>query len=140
MKLKVCSKCKERKELKNFSKNKTKQDNLQASCKACHSVYLKNHYLKNKNYYKEKAKISNVLYKEQIQSYVRNLKENNPCSDCRKYFPYYVMDFDHLRDKKFSIAFACARVFSIKRIKQELNKCQLVCSNCHRKRSFRRGY
>lgn len=47
------------------------------------------------------------------------------------------MDFDHREDKKFSIsqkAYFGAR----KQVLDEIKKCDVVCSNCHRERTYQR--
>lgn len=64
---------------------------------------------------------------------------DNPCLDCGKSYPYYVMDFDHVRDvKKFDLSVAARHCKSLKSIDIEIVKCNLVCSNCHRARTFSR--
>lgn len=63
-------------------------------------------------------------------------KASTPCFDCGKVYPHYVMDFDHLRDKKFDISKLASRNVSFETIKSEIEKCDLVCSNCHRIRTY----
>lgn len=59
-----------------------------------------------------------------------------PCTDCKNNFPYYVMDFDHVRgEKSFNISIAAGK-YSLARIKEEIEKCDVVCANCHRERTF----
>ena len=60
-----------------------------------------------------------------------------PCTDCGVCYPPYVMDFDHLRDKRRLIS--RLRGVSTKLLLSEVAKCELVCSNCHRIRTFKRG-
>lgn len=49
------------------------------------------------------------------------------------------MDFDHVRGiKKYNIAHMVKLAYSIEAIKKELEKCELVCSNCHRIRTRNR--
>ena len=65
--------------------------------------------------------------------------KNKPCMDCNNMFPPCVMDFDHVRDKKSFIVSAgtdCA--YSLIKIQKEIDKCDLVCSNCHRIRTDNR--
>jgi hypothetical protein len=62
-------------------------------------------------------------------------KKNKPCSDCNKVYPYYVMDFDHKGNKLYNIAKDYTRI-SIEKLYKEIAKCDVVCSNCHRKRSY----
>lgn len=60
-----------------------------------------------------------------------------PCADCGIQYPHYVMDFDH-RDptkKLFNISGgALRRKPSL--ILAEIAKCDIVCANCHRERSW----
>jgi hypothetical protein len=73
-----------------------------------------------------------------IRAFVRNLKAGRPCKDCENIYPYFVMDFDHREGKLFSVSQMVARKLSLKRILEEIAKCDLVCANCHRLRSFSR--
>lgn len=65
-----------------------------------------------------------------------NKIKNIPCKDCGKIYPYYVMDFDH-RDKndKINDISKMARS-SLNNLMKEIAKCDIVCANCHRIRTF----
>lgn len=68
---------------------------------------------------------------------VTELKETTPCKDCGGLFPACVMDFDHIRgEKKYNVGMMVAHGHAWESILEEINKCELVCSNCHRIRSF----
>jgi len=58
--------------------------------------------------------------------------------DCGRTFPAFVMDFDHRDGKQFEIGTGQARGYGIKTLVAEIAKCDLVCSNCHRIRTFAR--
>ena len=50
-----------------------------------------------------------------------------------------VLDFDHLRDKEFNVAYGLHyRAWSKVLAEMEMEKCEVVCSNCHRRRTARR--
>jgi hypothetical protein len=49
-----------------------------------------------------------------------------------------VLEFDHLRDKEFSIG-SGIRDRPWKNVLAEMEKCEVVCANCHRRRTNRRG-
>jgi hypothetical protein len=126
----TCFRCHELLDESNFHKRK---NGHQSMCKECRKSYIKTHYESNKEKYKKnikEAKLNNAQF-------IRDLKSTTPCKDCGKVFPYYVMDFDHLTDKKFNIA-RSVRVKGINQIKEEISKCDIVCSNCHRVRTFSR--
>lgn len=73
---------------------------------------------------------------EKKREFVREQK-SRPCTDCGVQYPYYVMHFDHLGDKAFSIR--DGRSGSYEKLKQEMAKCEVVCANCHAERTFQRA-
>lgn len=130
---KICSKCREDKPLSEYTKNKRKKDGLNHSCKICHRKYVNEHYRKNKKYYKDKAKKQN----KKVYKLIKELKENTPCADCGRQYPFYVMDFDHLKDKLFNVSWL-AKTGQSKKLREEMRKCEIVCANCHRERTWNR--
>ena len=62
-----------------------------------------------------------------------------PCVDCRRRFPACAMDFDHrdATEKRAGVTRMVGRA-GIKKILAEAAKCDIVCANCHRARTFRR--
>lgn len=68
--------------------------------------------------------------------YIKELKEKTPCTDCGKNYPHYVMQFDHLRDKKFHIGSNTHR--NVSDFLLEIEKCEIVCANCHAERTHKR--
>jgi len=71
---------------------------------------------------------------------VKDMKESSPCLDCGEYFPYYVMDYDHVRGEKLTNVARLARGKAGKqKLLDEIGKCELVCSNCHRSRTHNRS-
>lgn len=72
-----------------------------------------------------------------MKARIRELKAR-PCTDCGVSYPWYVMEFDHLRDKEMDISKMMRRRMAWDKIEAELAKCELVCANCHRERSYLR--
>jgi hypothetical protein len=95
----------------------------------------KRYYLKNKSLYITK----NINRRKGLAKFVLELKQK-PCYDCGVQYPHYVMDFDHTgkKEKLDSIARLARNGFSQKKILEEIEKCDLVCSNCHRERTHKR--
>ena len=63
-----------------------------------------------------------------------------PCFDCGGRFEPYQMDFDH-RDpstKLFNLTAGRAMLMSTEKLRAEAAKCDVVCANCHRRRTARR--
>lgn len=73
----------------------------------------------------------------QWQSYLDSLKANTPCKDCEISYPHYMMEFDHVRGEK--LGRVSGMKSSKKKMLEELAKCEIVCANCHRRRTFERG-
>lgn len=58
--------------------------------------------------------------------------KNKPCLDCGKSFSIVSMQFDHVRgEKKFRLAEATAKLKSLEVVQEEIDKCEVVCANCH---------
>jgi hypothetical protein len=79
--------------------------------------------------------------RQRMKDHVRKQKDR-PCADCKKRYPYYVMDFDHRpnEEKSFEIGDRLAtRVTSTyDALDAEIAKCDVVCANCHRIRTHQR--
>lgn len=71
--------------------------------------------------------------KKQQQRY-KELKESLPCYRCGNFFPSFVTDFHHRdpAEKKFKVSKALCNTMSWSKILEEVEKCDLLCSNCHR--------
>lgn len=113
----------------NFSPNKSKKDGLQTSCKLCRQTEQKERYKTRKEYHKNR----NRIIKNNLKEKFRKIKQV-PCKDCGRSYPYYVMDFDHLGNKEFMISKFLS--ISWERVLEEIKKCDIVCANCHRERTF----
>ena len=85
-------------------------------------------------YKNKEAQKKDVKSKRLMVSKIKDV----PCSDCGGKFPSYCMDFDHRnpKEKKYVIAWMPPR-HGKKRILEEIAKCDIVCSNCHRIRTHK---
>jgi hypothetical protein len=72
---------------------------------------------------------------------VKEYKKDKPCRDCGGLYAHYVMDFDHIdpKTKLERVSRLANQSISAKRIKEEIAKCNLLCSNCHRIQTNRRS-
>jgi hypothetical protein len=127
--MKKCSKCAMTLDLSNFHYNKGKP---RSRCKMCMREDLREHYQRNKLDYAVRSK--EVRYR--LRQFIKTLKETTPCADCGVFYPSYVMDFDHKFDKRALVS-EMVSMGSMKKLKEEIAKCDIVCSNCHRIRTHR---
>jgi hypothetical protein len=88
---------------------------------------IQNNKPKNIEYQKRKNKTR--------RAYIYKLK-SKPCADCGKSFPSVAMDFDHRfgTKKLFDIGTSMQRNWDV--ILCEIEKCDIVCANCHRIRTW----
>ena len=126
MKQKKCTDCGETKDVCEFN-HKTKTQ-YSSKCKKCNKEYQKQYYVNNKDVVINRNKANRTSLQEWLSSYKQTLK----CSICDETHPA-CLDFHHLKDKEFNIADAIRLRYSIKRVKKEIEKCEVLCANCHRK-------
>ena len=66
-------------------------------------------------------------------------KEKHGCSDCRNKFPHYILEFDHRPEfKKIDNVYRVLRSYGEKAAWAEIKKCDVVCANCHKMRTYQR--
>jgi hypothetical protein len=65
---------------------------------------------------------------------ITNAAKNIPCMDCGVCYPPYVMQFDH-RDPATKHRHV-ALIRGIAALKREIEKCDVVCANCHAERTW----
>ena len=132
--LRWCGRCRTHKPLTEFDP-RTK-GGWQGYCRPCHAEYKQENYRKNRAKFIARA----LAYKAKLQTTLREAKAG-PCADCGKRYPPYVMDFDHRpgETKLFNLGSLTARRWvSLSMLRAEIEKCDLVCANCHRERTHQR--
>lgn len=93
-------------------------------------VYNAQYYAKNK----ERCKANMRRYNKICSDYLEQLR-HAPCTDCKKMYSPWVMQFDH-RDPMTKTR-NISESNSIKSLNEELKKCDLVCANCHAERTYK---
>lgn len=117
--MKTCNVCMEAKSLSMFSMHGQTKDKKQPTCKKCLTIRMKTR---------------RGLAREMVQTYLKA----HPCIDCG-YYDIRALEFDHINDdKEANVADLVARGYSLERVKKEMDKCEVVCANCHRIRTLSR--
>jgi hypothetical protein len=106
-------------------------------CRPCRAAYKQEHYAANKARYIAAAGQQRKAVVEERTLYLVAYLREHPCVDCGEDDPV-VLEFDHLRDKKFAIS-AGLQSRPWQDVLDEIAKCEVVCANCHRRRTARRG-
>lgn len=91
------------------------------------------HYYANKEQYYERNRVKKV----QMKAWITEIK-SIPCMDCNESFPDYCMDLHHRdADDKVDVIGRMILKGSWKKLKEEVEKCDIICAICHRKRHYR---
>lgn len=105
-------------------------------CRPCRSDYKREHYLANRQRYVDQAQVRKRALRLERTTYLIEFFKSHPCADCGENDPV-VLEFDHLADKAFNIG-AALPYRNWQSILDEIAKCDVVCANCHRRRTARR--
>jgi hypothetical protein len=95
-----------------------------------------------RRYYHENKERAFKLQRDRRQAlrkYVIEVKTKASCADCGIDYPHYVLDFDHVRGEKVGNICQLAREGNRKKLLEEIDKCEIVCGNCHRHRTWMRS-
>lgn len=129
--MKRCTACKQYKRLDDFNVWRRSKDGRQDKCRQCCSEY----FAANRD------KIVPQIHarkRQQIPLLIRHVREyllNHPCVDCGERDPV-VLEFDHVRgEKKYNISDMPRGGFALSTLKAEIEKCDVRCANCHRRRT-----
>lgn len=99
-------------------------------------AYARKHYLNNKELYKSRAKISNPKQRLKTKIWLLQYLAENPCVDCGEK-DIEVLEFDHIEVVGQDARRVWSYLGSFKKLKEEVSKCEIRCSNCHTRRTRR---
>ncbi len=134
--LRRCGRCGESKSPDEFAWRRKALGQRHNMCRPCHSVYHHEHYSANKQRYITQARERKRALAIERTEWLLTYFDSHPCADCGESDPV-VLEFDHRRDKQFNIG----AVLPYRRwssVLEEIAKCDVVCANCHRRRTARR--
>ena len=134
--MRKCGRCGAVKPLEAFAWRRKAKGQRHNYCRPCHAEYHREHYLANKAKYVAQAAAHKDELRRARTALLLEYFATHPCVDCGE-SDALVLEFDHLRDKSFEIAAALVDR-SWERILEEIAKCEVVCANCHRRRTVRR--
>ena len=134
---KYCTKCKRVKLHGEFRANTTRAYGLQNWCKLCEDANKAKWYETNSVEAKKRSRDGKAARHKVLIDFIVSYFADHPCIDCGE-TDILVLDFDHVRGKKIaSISAWLSGKHSLDKIKHEIGKCEVRCSNCHRRRTAR---
>jgi hypothetical protein len=132
-----CGTCGESKDAEQFNWRREAKGQRDSMCRACRAAYKQAHDAANRQRYIDNAVRRRKRIGEERMRMILDHLRTHPCVDCGL-SDIEVLEFDHLGDKEFSIARGF-RDRSLSALLDEMAKCEVVCANCHRRRTARRG-
>jgi len=135
--LRRCSTCCELKTLGSFRVKNTKTGNRAVWCDDCRRAYGRQHYRLNRPVYLAKSRKRNARDRARVRELIDHYLRDHPCVDCGR-SDITVLEFDH-RDpssKRLNIG-RIALMGSWPAVLREIEKCDVRCANCHRRRTAR---
>lgn len=132
--IKRCSRCGQDKPLEEFRAQQGKRT-VQSWCRPCKQAYNREWYQRNR-YRHSQAVEQRRRDRAQENRQILAMAKSVPCADCGRQYPPYVMDFDHGDADKVALPSTVVRTWPAERLRTEIRKCDVVCANCHRERTF----
>ncbi len=124
---KRCSRCEVTRPITDFNRSSTGHHPW---CRACFSGYHRGR--------RAIARRRRAALVRRAQEHVRQLLQRQPCTDCGLADPV-VLEFDHVGEKRATVASLVGTGASPDRLDEELQRCEVVCVNCHRRRTAARA-
>jgi hypothetical protein len=134
-----CGRCGHSKPPAEFAWRRKARGQRDNYCRGCRAEYKQEHYAANRARYIAAALRRNQAIARERAAYLVEFFADHRCVDCGESDPL-VLEFDHLRDKSFGISKGL-RDHSWQAVLDEIDKCDVVCANCHRRRTaIRAGF
>jgi len=130
METKVCSACKVNKSLSEYNKYKRSKDGLDYRCKLCqrnsNKSWVENNW--------ERKLAQQTDRRSQLLTQLREFKRTAGCRCCPETEPV-CLELHHLdpNEKEIDPSSMVSQGWSWERMKSEIDKCVVLCSNCHKK-------
>jgi hypothetical protein len=133
--MKTCSRCDVEKLVEDFQWKNRARGIRRSWCRSCAQAYSHQHYLDKAETYKARRRLRGDNGRARVRARITEYLNQHPCVDCGE-TSRAVLEFDH-RDpthKRMAVS-RLVEVAGWRSILQEVEKCDVRCANCHRKRT-----
>lgn len=131
--MKECSRCKTTKDYSGFPRRTKAKDGRAPWCTQCFSEHSRQKYSSSAEERDRKRKNQNKIL-EKTRSYIYEYLAEHPCIICGESDPV-VLEFDHRNPNEKDGNVSELIKFSLKKVQVEINKCDVMCANCHRRKT-----
>jgi hypothetical protein len=103
-------------------------------CRSCFAAYFR----ARGDLHRRQSNAAKIARTQALREHVLDHLRRAPCVDCGERDPI-VLEFDHVGEKAASISELLSDGASMKAVDAEIARCEVVCANCHRRRTAARG-
>ena len=129
----ICKKCGVRKPFSEFHKMRS---GYKTKCRDCCSEIASNYWGQNKEKLRAQADERIRIRSEPNRIFISTFLKGNACVDCGE-SNWLVLEFDHVRgEKRGNVSELMLHDLDV--VVEEVEKCEVVCSNCHKLRTMQR--
>ena len=131
--MKKCCCCGKNKDESEFWKLSKSLDWLQYRCKDCKKLYDNWYYWKRSYSYKIRKREISKARRKKILAYIKSIALERWCCICWYNKHIAALQFHHRNQlsKKDAVSELIRKWYSLDKIKEEIDKCDVVCANCH---------
>ena len=130
---KKCTMCKHDLDLECFNKKTRSKDGRQNICKQCTKNCSRKYYESHTETHKKITSDKRKQERAEVASFIRSVKAKHGCQLCPEKEPC-CLEFHHIDgEKKFNISDFRAIGVGQSKFNEEICKCVVLCSNCHKK-------
>lgn len=109
-------------------------DGLQWWCRSCFAAYFRD----RGDAHRRQSYAARLARQRALRGQVLDHLRHHPCVVCGEADPV-VLEFDHLDEKIASISVLMSRAATRSAVEAEIARCEVVCTNCHRRRTATRA-
>jgi hypothetical protein len=120
-----------------FYRNPSRRGGLSSQCRQCHHRVEQDYYARNTGRERAKRKVRNALVRRANQARMMEYLRDRACNGCGIDDPV-VLEFHHIGDrgrKHAPVSVLVTHGYSWLKVQAEIAKCEILCANCHRKRT-----
>lgn len=131
---KVCTSCKEEKPLSDYLFRSKEKGTYHSSCRECYKKIRRRSYLKRNG---ESDKKRSKRNRQKNREWFKEYKDGLSCIRCSEDHPSCIV-FHHSDpvEKYENVSTMVSEGYGKERILNEINKCIVLCPNCHSKEHY----
>ena len=135
--MKQCGRCSVKGVLNEFAQRVRSTDGLQSYCRSCQHTTYTEYYRNDHSAFRIALRERTRRQRDVNRRFIAQFLSTHPWSDCGL-ADSIVLEFDHVRGAKVGNVGAMAYApVTLAKLQQEIEKCDVRCANCHRKRTAR---